>query len=329
VTAAGSGTRAGGAEGRELLAGIRGRLREHAALVALGLVLLIVSVFTATQSDVFLTVGNLRNILLQSSVLAIVACGMTLLMVSGGIDLSVGSLMSLAAVVAALLMREAIPVPIALLVGIAVAAVFGAINGTLAAWSPSHPFVVTLGMMILIQGIAISLTNGLPISGLDEGFVQLGIGRFLEIPVPILIAAGVAVLCAALLRFTVFGRRLYAMGGNELAAMLAGVRVRRTKVLLYALNGAVVGIAAMVLAARISSAQPLMGTGYELQAIAAVAVGGTPLAGGRGGIVGTLLGVLLLGVISNSLNLLGVSGAFQYVLQGGVIVAAVMSQRFR
>ena len=132
-----------------------------------------------------------------------------------------------------------------------------------------------------------------------------------------------------MLRFTVFGRRLYAMGGNELAAMLAGIRVRRTKVVLYALNGAIVGIAAMVLAARISSAQPLMGNGYEIQAIAAVAVGGTPLAGGRGGIAGTLLGVLLLGVISNSLNLLGVSGAFQYVLQGGVIVVAVMSQRFR
>jgi ribose/xylose/arabinose/galactoside ABC-type transport system permease subunit len=329
VTTAETGARSGGADGRDLLASLRGRLREHAALVALGLVLLIISAFTATQSDVFLTVGNLRNVLLQSSVLAIVACGMTLLMVSGGIDLSVGSLMSLAAVVAALLMREAIPAPIAILVGIAVGAAFGALNGTLAAWSPSHPFVVTLGMMILIQGIAISLTNGLPISGLDQGFVQIGIGRFLDIPFPILIAAGAAVLCAALLRFTVFGRRLYAMGGNELAAMLAGIHVRRTKVLLYALNGAVVGIAAMVLAARISSAQPLMGTGYELQAIAAVAVGGTPLAGGRGGIVGTLLGVLLLGVISNSLNLLGVSGAFQYVLQGGVIVAAVMSQRFR
>jgi len=329
VTSAQSTASPGGASGRDVTASLRAWVREHAALVALGMVLLIISAFTATQSDVFLTVGNLRNVMLQSSVLAIVACGMTLLMVSGGIDLSVGSLMSLTAVVAALLMREGIPMPVAILGGIAVGFGMGAVNGTLAAWSPSHPFVVTLGMMILIQGIAIALTNGLAISGLDDGFVHIGSGRFLGIPIPIPIAAAVALFCAAFLRFTVFGRRLYAMGGNELAAMLAGVHVRRTKVLLYALNGAIVGIAAMVLAARISSAQPLMGNGYEIQAIAAVAVGGTPLAGGRGGIVGTLLGVLLLGVISNSLNLLGVSGAFQYVLQGGVIVVAVMSQRFR
>ncbi len=329
MTSAQSGARPGDATERDVTESLRAWVRSHAALVALGLVLLIISAFTATQSDVFLTVGNLRNVLLQSSVLAIVACGMTLLMVSGGIDLSVGSLMSLTAVVSALLMREGIPMPLAVLAGIAVGVGMGAVNGTLAAWSPTHPFVVTLGMMIFIQGIAIALTGGLAISGLDDGFVQLGIGRFLDVPIPIWVAAVVAMFAAAFLRFTVFGRRLYAMGGNELAAMLAGVRVRRTKVMLYALNGAIVGIAAMVLAARISSAQPLMGNGYEIQAIAAVAVGGTPLAGGRGGIAGTLLGVLLLGVISNSLNLLGVSGAFQYVLQGGVIVVAVMSQRFR
>ena len=324
-----TGAHPGDDAGRDVTASIRAWVRDHAALVALGLVLLIISAFTATQSDVFLTVGNLRNVMLQSSVLAIVACGMTLLMVSGGIDLSVGSLMSLTAVVSALLMREGIPMPVAVLAGIAVGVGMGAINGTLAAWSPSHPFVVTLGMMIFIQGIAIGLTGGLAVSGLDDGFVHIGIGRFLDVPIPIWIAAAVALFCAALLRFTVFGRRLYGMGGNELAAALSGIRVRRTKVVLYALNGAIVGIAAMVLAARISSAQPLMGNGYEIQAIAAVAVGGTPLAGGRGGIAGTLLGVLLLGVISNSLNLLGVSGAFQYVLQGGVIVVAVMSQRFR
>ncbi len=329
MTSAQTEARPGDAAGRDPIASIRAWVRDHAALVALGLVLLVISVFTATQSDVFLTVGNLRNVLLQSSVLAIVACGMTMLMVSGGIDLSVGSLMSLTAVVAALLMREGVPMPFAVLAGIAVGVGMGAVNGTLAAWSPSHPFVVTLGMMIFIQGIAIALTGGLAVSGLDDGFVQLGIGRFLGIPLPIIIAFVVALACAGVLRFTVFGRRLYGMGGNELAASLAGIRVRRTKVVLYALNGAIVGIAAMVLAARISSAQPLMGNGYEIQAIAAVAVGGTPLAGGRGGIAGTLLGVLLLGVISNSLNLLGVSGAFQYVLQGGVIVVAVMSQRFR
>ncbi len=315
--------------GGRAMQGARTWVRGHAALVALGAVLLLISAFTATQSDVFLTLGNLRNVMLQSSVLAIVACGTTLLMVSGGIDLSVGSLMGLAGVVAALLMQDLVPAPLAIFAGIAAVAGLGAFNGFLAAWSPSHPFVVTLGMAILIQGLAIALTNGLPISGLDKGFVQIGIGSLLDIPFPIWVAGLIATLCAALLRFTVFGRRLYAMGGNELAAMLAGIRVRRTKVALYALNGAIVGVAAMVLTARISSAQPLMGSGYELQAIAAVAVGGTPLAGGRGGIVGTLLGVLLLGVISNSLNLLGVSGAFQYVLQGGVIVAAVMSQRFR
>lgn len=308
---------------------VRAWARDHAALVALGLVLLVISGFTATQSEVFLTLGNLRNILLQVSVLAIVASAMTLLMVSGGIDLSVGALMSLAAIVAALLMEQGVPVPVAMVLAIAVGAGIGACNGVLAAWSPSHPFVVTLGMAILIQGISISLTNGLPLSGLDPAFVQLGIGMLLGIPYPVWVAGLVLVACAAILRYSVFGRRLYAMGGNERASVLAGIRVRPTKVVLYATSGAIVGIAALVLSARISSAQPLMGNGYELQAIAAVAVGGTPLAGGRGGILGTLLGVLLLGVISNSLNLLGVSGAFQYVLQGGVIVAAVMSQRFK
>jgi ribose/xylose/arabinose/galactoside ABC-type transport system permease subunit len=304
-------------------------VREHAALVALGLVLLIISVFTATQSEVFLTLGNLRNILLQVSVLAIVSAAMTMLMVSGGIDLSVGAMMSLSAIVAALAMQQGVPLLLAVVIALAVAAGVGAMNGTLAAWSPSHPFVVTLGTAILLQGFSIALTNGLPISNLDPAFVQLGIGKLLDIPYPIWIAGLVLIAVGSVLRLSVFGRRLYAMGGNERAAVLAGIRVRRTKVALYALSGLVVGIGALVLSARISSAQPLMGSGYELQAIAAVAVGGTPLAGGRGGILGTLLGVLLLGVISNSLNLLGVSGAFQYVLQGGVIVAAVMSQRFR
>lgn len=301
--------------------------RAYGAQLALIGVLLVIVVITSLRSDVFFTLNNLRNILIQVSVLTVVASAMTLLMVSGGIDLSVGTMISLVGVVAGLLMRNHTPLGVALLVPILLATVLGAINGTLAAWSPSHPFVVTLGVSILFQGVAIGLTNGLPISNLYQPFLALARTGPANLPYPVWIALTVLVGSGLLLYFSVFGRHLYALGGNEQAARLAGVRVRLTKVIAYAISGCLVGIAALMLTARISSAQPLMGIGYELQAIAAVAVGGTPLAGGRGGVLGTLLGVLLLGVISNSLNLLGISGAFQYVLQGLVIVVAVMTQR--
>lgn len=302
-------------------------VRGHAAMVALLAVLLVLVIVTASQSDVFLTVGNLRNILLQISVLAIVASGMTMLMISGGIDLSVGSLMSLAAVTIALLGAAGVPLPLAILAGFGIGVAVGAGNGLLAAWGKAHPFIVTLGVSILLQGVALSVSGGVPISTIDPALISFGASNVLGIPGPVLVAAAVLLLTGLVLRYTVFGRTLYALGGSEPATRLAGIPVRRMKVLLYAINGVVVTIAAIVLMSRIASAQPLMGTGYELQAIAAVAVGGTPLAGGRGSIVGTLLGVVLLGVISNSLNLLGVSGSFQYVLQGAVIVVAVMSQR--
>lgn len=312
---------------RRPLDALRRWVRGHAALVALLAVLLVLVVVTASQSEVFLTVGNLRNILLQISVLAVVACGMTLLMIAGGIDLSVGSLMSLAAVTIALLGAAGVPLPVALLAGLGIGVVIGAANGLLAAWGKAHPFIVTLGVSILLQGVALSVSGGVPISTIDPALVAFGASNVGGIPGPVIVAGSALLITGFLLRYTVFGRTLYALGGSEPATRLAGIPVRRVKVLLYAINGVIVTIAAVVLMSRIASAQPLMGTGYELQAIAAVAVGGTPLAGGRGSIVGTLLGVVLLGVISNSLNLLGVSSSFQYVLQGAVIVVAVMSQR--
>ena len=310
-----------------------GRLKEwarpHSALLALTAVLLILCVITASRSDVFLTVDNLRNVFLQVSVLSIAAAGTTMLMVAGGIDLSIGAAMSLVGVSAATFMQSGMGVLPALGLAVLIGMGIGAVNGTLAAYSTNHPFIITLGMAIVLQGLAIAVTGGSPISSIDEALVDFGAGRFLGIPMPVWTAVLVLVLVSIVLRFTVFGRRLYALGGSEQATRLAGVPVRRLKVLLYAANGLIVAIAAIVLMSRIASAQPLMGNGYELQAIAAVAVGGTPLAGGRGGIAGTILGVLLLGVISNSLNLLGVSGAYQYVFQGLVIVVAVMSQRSR
>jgi ribose/xylose/arabinose/galactoside ABC-type transport system permease subunit len=303
--------------------------RPRAALLALAAVLLVVVVITASRSEHFLTVQNLRNVLLQVSVLWILASGMTLLMVSGGIDLSVGTMMSLTAVVAAKLIEDGAPLGLGVACAIGLGVAIGACNGALAAWSTSHPFVVTLGVSIVLQGFAISASGGSPVSNLPDALTSFGAGRTLGLPDSVLLAAVVMVLCGVLLHFTTFGRRLYAMGGNEQAALLSGMRIKRTKVALYALNGCLVGIAALVYTSQIASAQPLMGNGYELQAIAAVAVGGVPLAGGRGSIIGTLLGVLLLGVISNSLNLLGVDAAYQYVLQGAVIIVAVMSQRHR
>jgi ribose/xylose/arabinose/galactoside ABC-type transport system permease subunit len=301
--------------------------RPRAALLALAGVLLVVVVVTAASSEHFLTVENLRNVLLQVSVLWILASGMTLLMVSGGIDLSVGTMMSLAAVVAAKLMEDGAPLGLGVAVAVGVGIAIGACNGAFAAWSTSHPFVVTLGVSIVLQGFAISASGGIPVANLPGALTEFGSGRALGIPYSVWVAVAIMVFCGVLLHSTTFGRRLYAMGGNEKAALLSGMRIKRTKVVLYALNGLLVGIAALVYTAQIASAQPLMGTGYELQAIAAVAVGGVPLAGGRGSMLGTLLGVLLLGVISNSLNLLGVDAAYQYVLQGAVIIVAVMSQR--
>lgn len=303
--------------------------RPHSALLALTGVLLVLCVVTATRSDVFLTMDNMRNVVLQVSVLSIAAAGTTLLMVAGGIDLSIGAAMSLVAVSAATFMGSGMGLLPALGLAALIGMGIGAVNGSLAAFSTNHPFIITLGMAIVLQGLAIAVTGGSPISNIDRALVDFGAGRFLGVPLPVWTACVVLICVAVVLRLTVFGRRLYALGGSEQATRLAGVPVRRLKVLLYAVNGLIVAVAAIVLMSRIASAQPLMGNGYELQAIAAVAVGGTPLAGGRGGIAGTVLGVLLLGVISNSLNLLGVSGAFQYVFQGLVIVVAVMSQRSR
>lgn len=305
----------------------RGVASRHAALLALTGVLLVVVAVTAGRSDVFLTLNNLRNIALQVSVLMILASAMTLLMVSGGIDLSVGSSMSLTGVTMASIMAAGAPAPIAIVAGVCLATAVGALNGVLAAWSPAHPFIITLGTSIGLRGVALLVSGGLILTDIDPALPPLGTSRLFGLPLPVLIALAVVLLVGFVLRFTVFGRRLYALGGNESASRLSGVRIKATKVGLYALSGSLVGIASVVLMARIISASADMGTGYELTAIAAVAVGGVPLSGGRGGIAGTVLGVVLLGTISNSLNLLGVPGAAQYLLQGAVIVVAVMTQR--
>lgn len=292
-------------------------------------VILIICIITAIGSDVFLTWPNWRNILQQIAFVGILACGTTLLMVAGGIDLSIGSGVSFASILLGyFLANEVMGLGLAILVAIAVATLIGFTNGVLVANSRAHPFILTLGMLTLLQGAALMISTE-PITGFPSSFLDFAFKKPLGLPVVVWFFIGFALFSHILLSRTVIGRHLYALGGSESAARLAGVRVKRLKVGLYALMGVMVGAVAVLLTATLSASQALAGQGLELSAIAAVAVGGTPLQGGRGTIYGTLLGVLLIGVIGNALNLLSIDPNLQQVLVGGIIVVAVMAQRAR
>lgn len=294
--------------------------------VALAIVIILLILVTASQSPVFFSVQNFINVASQVAVLGVLASGMTLLMVSGGMDLSVGSNLSLSGMVLASVMLLGFPIWLAVIVCLAVAGTVGAINGTLASYSPIHPFVITLGVLTLLQGAAL-LVSQTPLYGLPSDFINWGSSKVLGLPISVAIFILIAFLSQILLRATKLGRWLYAIGGSEPAAHLAGIRIRFVKIGIYTLNGLFVGIAAILLVSQIASAGATMGSNYALTVIAAVTVGGTTLAGGKGDIVGTLLGVILLGLISNALNLMSISPNWQYVLQGLVIVTAVMAQR--
>jgi ribose/xylose/arabinose/galactoside ABC-type transport system permease subunit len=301
-------------------------LYRHRARLALIGVIVALTIVTATQSSVFFTWTNFEHILIQISIVGILAVGTTMLMVSGGIDLSIGSNLSFSGVIMGDLMAHGTSPAFAVALGVGAATMVGLVNGTLAAYAKAHPFILTLGMLTLLQGAAL-LVSSLPISEIPEGFLNFGESEPFGIPLMVVCFLGIAVLVNVILVMTKFGRWLYAIGGSESAARLAGVPVRRIKMAVYALNGMLCGIAAALLLMQLTSAQAEMGAGLELTAIAAVAIGGTPLAGGKGSVAGTLLGVLLIGLIGNSLNLMSISSNWQYVVQGAVIVIAVMAQR--
>jgi ribose/xylose/arabinose/galactoside ABC-type transport system permease subunit len=288
------------------------------------LVLIALVIILGVTSPVFLSANNLRNILQQVSTIGILATGATVLMIAGGIDLSIGSIVSVAAVVMGTLIKAGSPAELAILVGLLIGCGIGLINGLLAAYTRAHPFILTLGTMTLFQGVAIIITEGFPITDLGRRFEWIGSARIWEIPVSVIVLILVMLVCYFLLRYTRLGRIAYAIGGNEYTTFLAGIPVRRYKILFYVIGGFFAGLASVVLASRISSAIPNMGADYTLQAIGAVVIGGVPLTGGRGSVWGTFTGVLLLGVIANGLNLLHVEASWQYVLTGLVILVAVI-----
>lgn len=272
----------------------------------------------------FLTVPNLLNIAEQTSINAIVAAGMTFVIVSGGIDLSVGSIVALSGVVLGGALQSGLPLSLALALALGAGAACGLVNGALVSLGRLPPFIVTLGMMSIARGAALVFTEGRPVSGFDPGFRAVATGDVLGVPAPIVVTVLVYLIAHAVLTRTTFGRYVYAIGGNEEATRLSGVSVRFHKTIVYGVSGLASAVAAVLLTARLNSAQPIAGMMYELDAIAATVIGGTSLMGGEGRLAGTLVGALIMGVLRNGLNLLGVSSFLQQIVIGLVIIAAVL-----
>ncbi len=286
-------------------------------------------------SDHFATCDNLFNVLRQVSVNVCISVGMTMVILTGGIDLSVGSILALAGAVAAGLTRDGISFcAMDLFIGftfwggilavLLIGALLGWINGVMITTFKVPPFIATLGMLTIARGLTMLYTGGFPITGLGKGFEFVGTGWFLGIPMPVWIAIIVVIVFAFIMRHTIFGRHIYAIGGNERASLISGIKVNRVKLIVYTLAGTLAGLAGLLVTSRLDSAQPNAGVSYELDSIAAVVIGGTSLSGGKGSVIGTIIGALIIGVLNNGLVLLGVSPFWQQVIKGIVILAAVI-----
>ncbi|WP_244849230.1 ABC transporter permease [Caballeronia sp. SL2Y3] len=290
---------------------------------------IVVCIVMMVASSSFLSAANLENVLRQVSINAIIAVGMTCVILTGGIDLSVGSVMALSGTLAAGLMVSGLNAVAALLTGVAVGLGFGVANGFFVAFARMPPIIVTLATMGIARGLGLIYTGGYPIDGLPDWVSFFGSGKVLGIQAPVLIMLAVYLIAWLLLDRMPFGRYVYAIGGNEQATRLSGVRVARVKLIVYTLSGLTSAFAAIVLTGRLMSGQPNAGVGFELDAIAAVVLGGTSISGGRGSILGTLVGALLLGVLNNGLNMIGVNPYVQNVIKGGIILLAIYISRER
>ncbi|OHV08475.1 ABC transporter permease [Kushneria phosphatilytica] len=312
-------------------AGLRRRLARYRRSPVLYPVIGFVVVFIAMAlvNDNFLSANNLTNVARQGSIIAIIAVGMSFAIFTGGIDLSVGPVMALSGTIMAGLMAAGWPPTLAVIAGLLLGMALGAFNGGCVAFGRMPPIIVTLATMGMARGLALIYTGGYPISGLPMGFSFFGRGELLGLEVPILIMLLVYAIAWLVMHHTPIGRYIYAIGGNEEATRLTGIRVSRIKVLVYTVSGLTAAIAGLVLTSRLMSGQPNAGTGFELDAIAAVVLGGAAISGGRGAILGTLVGAMLLAILNNGLNLLGVSPYLQDVVKGAIILLAIYIGRSR
>lgn len=313
------------------LANYRASLVKFQSLIALVLLCVVLSIV----SDKFLTVDNTWNVMRQISVNICISVGMTLVILIAGIDLSVGSILALCGAIAAGLLKNGIPIQSsnlyigftllgAILMGLIVGALLGLFNGWTITRFKVPPFVATLAMLTIARGLTMLWTKGFPISNLGDSFDYIGTGWFLGIPLPVWISGIVVIIAVIITKKTVLGRYIYAIGGNENASKLSGININKVKLTVYAISGLLAAVGGILVTSRLDSAQPNAGISYELDSIAAVVIGGTSLSGGRGTIMGTVLGAVIIGVLNNGLVLLNVSPFWQQVVKGAVILLAVM-----
>lgn len=300
------------------------RMGELIRKFGLLIVILIMVVGMTFISPVFMTSGNIINIIRQVSLNGILAVGMTFVILTGGIDLSVGSLIGVSAVISGKMLIDGFNPGVAVITAIIVSTLFGVLNGILISYFGLPPFIATLATQTIGRGCALVYSDGKPFTITDKQFLNIGKGSFAGIPIPIWILLVICIVSIIILSYTTFGRHIYAFGGNRNAAKLSGIKVQRVEMAAYTISGFLSGIVAIILTARISSGQPTSGEGYELDAIAAVAIGGTSMTGGIGSLSGTIMGFIIIGILSNALTLLNVSSFYQQIVKGIIIIVAVL-----
>ena len=318
---------------RTALSRIVATLRAVAGHRASGLVWVIVAmvVVATIVNKAFIGPFNLINVARQMSLFGIVSVGMTIVILTAGIDLSVGSVVAVAAVVCALMLDAGMPIPLIVVTGLAIGAGLGAINGAGITLGKIPPFIMTLGMMVIGRGSAMTISGGHPVHFREaaESFAWLGQGSLLGLPVPVWVFAIVALAAWFVLGYTAFGRNIYAVGSNPEAARLAGINVRLTVFSVYVISGFLAGLTALIFISRLTVGEPVVATGLELEAIAITVIGGTSLFGGEGTVLGTILGAAIITLLANMLNLFGVSPFTQQIVKGVIIVAAVLFEMHR
>ncbi len=294
---------------------------------SLYLAFLIIFIAFSMLNENFLSVNNILNIIVQSAIIAIIAVGQTMVILTSGIDLSVGSVVGAVGIGIGLLMVSGVPIPLAVGLGIIMGAIFGLINGVIISYGRVPAFITTLGMMGIARGFGLALNEGKPVAGLPMAFEKIASASVAGIPSFVFYTLIIYIIMFVILERTKFGRHIYAIGGNRDAARLSGVKVKLVEMVVYLFSGIFSGLGAVLLTARLNYATPVAGTGYELDTIAAVVIGGTALSGGQGKIIGTLVGALMLGILRNGLTILNVSSFFQQIIIGAVIIIAVFMDK--